>query len=596
MPLKEASEEIKTYDKLVTRSEPLDSRHDYEFRLYRGDPDVYNISVEEGEWEEIIPNRCKAEVNRVIEDLAFSDIQLLIPIADEDSRDRGKITKTEYTALGILNLADQILRDSSTGSTLRALLAKYWVLRGWSVKRFILREEDGKLIPDLAIWDIRNTKYIEGKKRLTWVGYKRWVTKDEIEDEFGDTWNGTVDENGLVIIHDIWKCDDPSKPAQEGVIIGKEYVKKETVKVGNFPLDYLPVNISSTRGMPLIQDSNSDNIKYTGQSYITNNSTLFPIEAQLMSMFLTAAKHDAKAPIVINWNGKGQSPAGKFRDTDPNVAGRVIVLDTSLGEELAGPMPPSNTSNIAQMIGVLRGQLGIGGMNDISFGTLDKALPAQGIDILSHAAMANEKPFLFGMQSDYEWLAGEATRQYKMGNFKEQEFQGIDKSQNPFIATIKPKQIDDTWKFKCRLVPDIIRDKSAMIQIARMATEGDKPIMSMQTALDQLQIVLDPDSEMEKISRERADAVFGIGVVEAFVSKVKDYAKDTGIKMTDKQAKRFVIDFAFKNMMTSMQSQQSQGSPQQNPANKSSQITASNAEGRIPPPIVEAAKKEAGVA
>uniref|UniRef100_A0A6M3J533 Portal protein n=2 Tax=viral metagenome TaxID=1070528 RepID=A0A6M3J533_9ZZZZ len=597
MPLLSAAEEIKKFETQQKFTQDLRDRMDEEYALYRGDEDVYNIPVEEGDWENVITNRAKVEVNRVIEDLSYAARKLYIPVSEEDKRDRRALSRTEQAAIGIIYLGDMLLQGSPFSSDLQSLLAKYWVLRGISVKRFLLREEEDKLVPDIAVWDGRNAQWIEGKKKLIWVGNIRYASPEQVKDEY-EGWNGGVDDaaRNLVKIYDIWDCSTPGKPAQEGVIIGTEYVKEpKDVKVGDSTLDYIPINIATRRGMPLISDSNTDNIKFTAQSYLTNNKELYTIESKLLTYVLTGASRDTKTPIVIEWNGQGNSPIEKFRDTDPFVQGRVIVLDTSKGEKLAGELPPSNTGNILQMYDMLLGLLGIGGMSPVAFGRISQALPAQGIDILSHAALANERAFKDGMEGDYVWLAGEAIRQYKLGNFKEQEFEGYDKGNSPFRVKVKPNDIDENWHFKCELIPDLIRDKAGMINIASQAVR-DK-LLSRQTARDQFQLVLDTDLEEAKVGKEDARSLFGIGEIEAFMAYVDDYAKVLKIKVSDAEKAKFIIDHAYPKLLRAIGNQPQGGEggggngsmPARQVVNNN-QMTARTAQPSIPPEVVKAAQ------
>ncbi len=594
MSLGTVQEEIKKYTDQEKYTRDLRDRMDEEFALYRGDKELYEIPTDEGDWETIITNRAMVEVNRVIEDLSYAARKLWIPVSDEDHRSRKILSATELTANGIIHLADKILQDCPFGSEIQSLLAKYWVLRGISTKRFVLREEDGKIVPDVAVWDTRNVQWIEGRKRLIWVGNVRYASELQVKDEYKG-WNGKVDSvTGLVKLHDVWDCSEPEKPAQEGVIIDNEYVKEpEDVKVGDTKLDYLPINIAARRGMPLISDTHNDNIRFSAQGYLTNNRNLFTIESRLLSYIMTSASRDAKTPIIIEWDGTGISPAEKFQDKDPFVQGRVIVLNTSRGEKLAGNLPPSNTGHIAQMYEALQGLLGIGGMNPVAFGRINQALPAQGIDILSNAALANEKAFKAGIEGDFIWLAGEVIRQFKMGDFGEQEFEGYDKSNNPFHVKVKPKDINDNWHFACQLVPDLIRDKATNASVAsQMVRDG---LLSRQTARDQFQLVTDTDLEETKVAKERALALFGIGELEALLSYVDDFVKTKDPKTL------FILKHAYDNLIMSMgKTQEPAGNgtmPVKSVVNLPTRRPMGNVPqeqiGNIPQPVVEAARREA---
>ena len=220
------------------------------------------------------------------------------------------------------------------------LFSFYRVFRGWTSQRFILREEeDGdKLISDNAIWDPRNTYWIPGKKRLVWVCYVCYRTKEEIEDEYPG-WNGAVGVPGktgdsdlgqkLTAVFDVWsiqKDEDDQKgevEAEEGVIIGSEYVK-DPEKIG---LDYLPIRINPGRTTPLISDGlHDDNIKMVGESYLASIRDILPVESRLMSYMMTNASHLAKAPMIIKFNSD-LAPQPPGFDKDPYVKGWIAIVD-----------------------------------------------------------------------------------------------------------------------------------------------------------------------------------------------------------------------------------------------------------------------------
>lgn len=552
---------------------------DEEFSFYRGDPEKYEIPLKEGEWDSVITNRAMVEVNRVISDISGASRKLWIPIKDEDHRDRKKLSATEHTALGLIHLADSINEDSPSNSDVQSLLAAYRVHRGWSAIRFIVREEDNKLVPDLAVWDVRNVYWLEGKNRLIWVCNVRWALKEQAKDEFG--WTGSADVNGFVKIHDVWAVSE-GKTAQEGVIIGTEWVKgPEDVEVGESKLDYIPIRIKAGMSLPLLHgDNQADNIKFVGQGYISQNKALLALESRLLSYQMTRAGQLAKAPILLNFDSN-QSPLPPSIQKDPFVKGRVISLDKAKGQEFVQQLTPPPGAEINEIYISVQRLLSTGGLNAVAFGNINTALPAQGIDILSHAALAVEQPFINGVQSDFVWLAGEATRQYKNGNFGEQEFEGYDKSNNSFQAKVSPKQINEEWKFTCKLIPNLLRDKVSMVQAAAQAIQSG--LISRQTARDEFQIVVDTDLEETKVAKEEARKVLGLGEAEALVEYIEDY-------ITTKDPKTlFLVNHAIKSLAIAQGGQGGQIAQQGMPPG-SNQMTARRAQPSVPQPVQEAAR------
>ncbi len=582
----DAGEELKTLETQKTQTSDLRTRMDEEFSYYRGDPEKYNIPKKEGEWDSVITNRAMVEVNRVISDISGAARKLWIPVQDEDHRSRKELSDTEHTALGLIHLADSVNEDSPSNSDVQSLLAAYRVHRGWSAFRFIVREEDNKLVPDLAVWDPRNVYWVEGKSRLIWVCNVRWATKGQVTDEYPG-WNGSADSNGFIEIHDVWAVKE-GKTAQEGVIISGEWVKDpEDVEVGSSKLDYIPIRIKAGASLPLLHgDKQTDNIKYIGQGYITQNKALLSLESRLLSYQLTRAGQLAKSPILVNYDSS-QSPLPPPFAKDPFVKGRTIFLDKAKGQEFIQQLTPPSGGEINEIYVAVQRLLSTGGLNAVAFGNINTALPAQGIDILSHAALAVEQPYINGVQSDFVWLAGEATRQFKNGKFDEQEFEGYDKSNNSFHAKVTPSQINEDWRFTCRLIPDLLRDKVSMVQAAAQAMQSG--LVSEQTARDEFQIVVDTDLEGTKVAKERARKILGIGEMEAVIALIDDFVS------TKDPAKGMIISHAWQALQVAVGGQGGQLAQQGQPAQQGqldNQVTARRAQPSVPGPVRQAAQTQ----
>ncbi len=534
-----AGEETKKIDQVGIALPELRERMDDRWSLFRLDSDKLKIPQSEGEWDTVISNRAKAEGNKIIEYLAYAQRKIWVPITDEKQKGRKDISDLEHLVNGGLYLADSMNEDDPLVPPIQNLLAFYRVIRGIAAIRFFMREEDGKLIPDLVIWDARNTYWIIGKKRFLWSCYVRYASKEQVLDEYPG-WNGSVDAtNGMVKIHDVWAVDE-GKNAQEGVIIGSEYVKEPE----DMGIDYIPVRIKAGRSVPLIHDDKySDNIKFVGEDFMSSRADLYAAESRLLSYRLTMAGQQAKAPAMIEWNSllSGNIPPTAKFEKDPFVKGRVLPLDSTKGQKYLGSMVPPGGPHIDETHAAIVGLISIDGLSPIAYGQINQALPAQGIDILTHSTMDVIKPFQQAMEQDFVWLAGEITRQFKNGDFEETEFEGYDASNNRFQTKIAPKDIVENWRFECKLLPDLLRDKSANMNLASQAVR-DK-LLSRQTARDDFSLVQDTDLEEEKIEREEADALFGIGVVERLFALIKDYQKD----MKDPKT-RFVLEFAHRKL------------------------------------------------
>ena len=117
--------------------------------------------------------------------------------------------------------------------------------------------------------------------------------------------------------------------------------------------------------------------------------------------------------------------------------------------------------------------------------------------------------------------------------------------------------------------------------------------MSKQTAMDDGQLVLDPDSEMEKIAKENARGILGIGETEALLALADDLASAKG---KDKAKANFILSFAFQNFMKAM-NQDQQPQPGGNGSQPAKSVVNNNqmvAKTTVPPEVQEAARRIGG--
>ncbi len=544
-----AADEVKKQIAVNTATLPLRERWDNDWALIRLTSALYKIPEEEGEWDNVVTNRAPAEFYKITDYLAYARRKLWIPIQSEDKKGRKELSQTELLANGCIYLADNLETGLPYQQKSQDALSFFRVARGWSASRFLLREEEGKLKPDTAFWDPRNTYWMTGRQRLVWVCYERFATKEEIQDEYKG-WNGTVDHNNMASIKDVWsinldtdeRTEGGLKPgdAQEAVIIGNEYVR-EPKKIG---LDYLPIRINAGRTTPLIRDAlHKDNIVMVGESLLASTRTMLPIESRLMSYELTRAGQLSKAPMVIKFDSN-QDPIPPGYELDPSVKGRTIFLDAAKGQEFSERLIPPEGSNIVNMIGMVQTMLMIGGLTSLTHGMGPYPDTAQGTDIIAHKDLEKMNPFKLGIESDYVWWAEEIVRQYKNGDFDDYEIEGLDGANNPFKAKIKSDKIDTNWKFKCELIPDLLRDKAANLNWVTSAIKSG--LISTETARDQAQIVIDTDLESQKVAREQARSVLNIGPVEAVLAMVDDH-----IKSPTPQS-RFILQYAMQKLVETM--------------------------------------------
>ncbi len=551
--IENALDEIKIKEKLKKRNDSLIKRFDEDFSKYRGD--LFQMPVEEGKWESATSNRAQSEGWKIINLLASARRKIFIFNENkDDANNRNIIANTEHVANGLLSSYDRQNDGLTDTPDLQATMAFFAVVRGWRVYRLLCTEgDDNNPYLDLMIGDIRNTFWIPGRKRLLKVYYDRWASKEEILDEYPG-WNGkeevedpTGKTPGLICVTDVWDCTKSKTDisyAKEAVIIDKEFVKEpEFVEVGGQKLEYLPWRIKAGGTTPLISDNNNDNIKHVGESYLVNTRNIHEPASRLLSYSITRAGLEAKAPTVIVYDStKGELPP-EF-EKDPNVKGSFIFLDEGKGQKIGDPLPMSNGNLINQAQAMLQQQYNIGGLSLVAYGT-DTSLTAYGTDVLNKNTREHVTPFKNAIESDYQWIAAETIRQYKMGSYNPTEFEGIDQKFNRFKARVKPEDVDANRNFVCELIVDELRDRTTNSGLAIQEVKAG--LLSLREALDIHQLSEDPDRTIELIEQELAEKAFDTPVIKGYLLKIKDLAELIK-KGKDDPLKRFEIDHAIKKL------------------------------------------------
>jgi hypothetical protein len=531
MALKDISEEKDKLDKVEKYLKPLKDRMLFDFGLYS--LSEFQIPSDEGKFDTMTSNRARVEADKIINYLSYAKRKLYIPLGDDDHASRKKIAYSEDCVNGFLYSADSNNDGVPETGLIQSSKSFFRVVRGLNADRIMLYEDDdGNVVCDIAVWDPFNVVWITGKNRLLWVAYKMYDTEDGVKAEY-DGWNGKANEQGYVEIVNVIDCSEPGKMAEEGVYIGGEWVR-EPEEIG---LDYIPVRIKGNSSMPLVIDSeNEDMVKYFAESYFVANRELYEEESRLLSYKKTNSGLLASPPLIQKYNGAGGNKPPSY-DKDPRTKKGVIPQDVSKGQELTTSDLIQRGTDIDEALLLIQQKLGEGGMSNIGLGLPPYPDTAQGTEIIAHETNQKMYPFKLALEKDYEWLASEIVSQYKNGGFiGDTQLEGINSKMKRFASKVKPDDVVTDRHFKCELIPDVLRDRNLHSGMA--ANEVAAGLISRETARDIHQLVDDPDLESDKIARENARSVLGIGETEAFLELVKDYAKSPS------REKQFMLQMA----------------------------------------------------
>lgn len=570
--------ELKKITTLDGQRSDLNTRWDDDLAYYRQDADKYAIPTEEGEWDKFIPNRATTEGNKIIDYLSYAKRKVWIPVVEEAEKKRRSLSATERLAIGLRFLADTLTDELPDSIPVQKLLSAYRVMRGWTSELvYLYEDEDGEIRPMISIWDIRNTYWIQGSKRLVWVGY-RWYSDEEMIKEEYPGWNGSVDSTGYAEGTNVWGVE-PGQQAQEAVIVNNEYVKEPT----DCGLDYIPIRIKPGRSLPLIHDKNTGiNLPLVGESYLANYRNLLATEARLIIYKLEQAGKIAQTPLVGAYDTTKGGVKPEMFSKSPFKKGRSLWLDEGKGEKILQSLAPLMGREIDESYGLVATLASKGGLSDIAYGVSQGTITAQGTAILSHAALETITPFKQGVEEDERWIHQELIRQYKAQKYGELKVEGYDRTAKKFSANIKPDDIDTKWRFECELIPDIIRDEQINMGMAVEAVKSG--LLSKQTAREKYHLVDDTDFENDIQWRERGeeDAEIGSWIAAAKMAQDGNYIG----------AQIMVNRLRAKAMQGQQQPQGQMIGAGAQPGQMSPKLAASNVQPRlsVPPDIRQAAR------
>jgi len=449
--------------------------------------DIYK-DLKLGEYDRIISNKPAVLANDVIETLSDSKIFFTYPIDTEKSRDeKEKLSITERFVYGCFNAADmQLLAYGLPG--VQSLLAWHATLRGWIGIRALFVGDKNDIRPDIAVWDMRNVAYGYGKNGLAWATYRKITTKEQAEDEYGQTFED--DGQGRVSIYDNWNDET------ETVVVDNKVVHKLEHGIGR-----IPVHIGAVGSTPPIQSDVNDTLVTQGESIFANNRTTYPSINRMLSYYMTTVGIGTRTPTVVYY--EGDKPPDM--PDNPYVKGNTIFLRKDK-QEVKEFFKPTMPDDAARMLSTLMGFESQGGIAPIALGEINQALPAAGINILTNSALKKITPRKRTIERAMQWAAMELIRQYKNGHYGDMTLQGTDSLNYDFTIKAKPSDLIDDRIIHCSVNPKMPQDELQNAGIAAQLASGPNPVLSRQTVQDKYLNILDTDAEMARIRVEQGEA------------------------------------------------------------------------------------------
>ena len=156
-------------------TEPLRSRMDKDYSLYRMDP--YDAGED---FHNYTSNEPATFADKIVSFLTASELTARIPVNSQEREQREANDKKERFFIGTLRSADERLR-MAIQPDIKSQIAWYITLRGWFAGRALLtKNKEGKTFVDITPFDPMHTYWASGYDGLMWACYKTKRSKEMI--------------------------------------------------------------------------------------------------------------------------------------------------------------------------------------------------------------------------------------------------------------------------------------------------------------------------------------------------------------------------------------------------------------------------------
>jgi len=488
----------------------LRKRWDMDFNFYRLEP--YDAGKNYFSYTSNAPRNL---ANKAIGMLSEAKLTIRVPedtLQKDEQEIANNIERFEY---GVIGINDDRFMEQDMPS-LHDQMAWLAIIRGTVViVPYVHKEEDGTTFPELRVWDIYNVAYEKGKRGNKWAAYTRTITKAEAKDVYNID-IGKAEGTAIMFLDE----------KNMGIIVENEWGKK----LEPHGLDYCPVYIIRVGAMPSVHQVDYQYTeKHRGESIFAADRGLFPLMNKSLSDFLTIVRRGVKVPLGY-WSAGGQ----KNFDEDIWAVEHGIAVPMDLDDMVKPLIEPTIPTDAKELITFIMGEVQRGGISHIAQGELGFRLSGFAINQLQAALSTVITPFVKCLERAYLVSLYSLQKQYIKGGWKPVEVRGRTSKNQPFGVPqpmkIKPSDLED-WRPEVALTPVYPKDDAQRYQLARLATEGEVPLLSVKTAQEDIIGVQDTQLEGEKIASQWADMLPIIRLHEAFKAALADGDMDRAFNL-----------------------------------------------------------------
>ena len=466
--------------------------------------------------------------DKVTDGLDSAELSIQIKLPDNASEeDRRRASTGELYLFGALNEVDRNLRNMGE-PPLRSQLGFYACLRGWLVIRALVFPQKDQTVFDVLPWDILHTTWEMGPRGILWAANKRKLTKSQIYSEYEVEIRGKDAE-----LIDWWDEE------RNAITIESDFAKKPTIH----HLNHVPVFINAVGTMPTIQTKGfASTIKYRGDSVYSAARGLYAPFNKITSRTMDIYERSI-AGSIIHASKRGD----KALEGDPYKTFQEIKISVDEEEEITPLETPRAPPETAILHSILNQDITQSTLPyPLAYGGTRQAMSGAALGILVQGTKSVFNPRTSIIEQAYIWLCEEFLSQYKERGRKPVNLKGFKPDGKFFVTKVKPKEIDPEWFVSVRYEPKLPRDREQEIMMSLAATQrrspDDIPLLSKQTAREDILLLRDPDAEEDKALEEMGEGlppIMAAKIAAALKARGKeDLAQDVLALLSPQQANR----------------------------------------------------------
>ena len=466
-----------------------------------------------------ISSEPRTFADRLVAILSSAKMNPRVPFGGNSGVRREFGQAKERFLIGVLRENDQRLLANMMPK-LQPSLSFFIGVRGWYAGRAILiKRPDGPTTVDISPFDPLHTYYGQDGDGLAWVCHvTRRKTKD-IENEFGpgsfiETPLRTVaglDADPGVDVYDYYDREINCVVAGGEWLKPPEYHSPSTLKRKMVPCFVGPVGAS-----PLIlrddSGSPSEGIAAQGESVYAGLRHLYDVLNQTLSDRLTLVRRSVRPGSVYKNPGGRKTISGDPFGEGSNLS--IDNLDSFTPLELQSMVKDTDLL-LAQIMGEIQRR----SFSHISYGGVDFPLSGYAINSLSQGNELTLHHFLAALTSAYSQIGVILCNQYASGAYQPIKAVG-QANRTYFQAEIDPRMVSQSDDILIEFIPKLPKDEPGAYAMAQIAREGERPLLTDRTILDEILKIQDVDAEeqlkLEQMGDRMAPPVLLMELIKSY--------------------------------------------------------------------------------